>query len=1176
MTTITLAATGQTGVHGTQQWDNSTAIKAPRGSFGRQGRDASFPTSGTSGGEIHVGLSFDPARPGVIQVTGQAHRMGERYQVGGKQSLLLDCRGGDGGHGGLGENGQSGGDGFDGRDATQTSEATDGSPGMNGGDGGRGTSGANGGAGGHAHVMVNEEDLDTLIGVEWDVRGGNGGFVGEHGAGGAGGHGGDGGAGCTWSERYVAAVHTNANGQHYTEYATRYHSRPAGRGGPGGMAGRTPNDLLYPGQDGQMGYSEVIVNYRDGRRGVFPSRYMLEVVDFKVHDENGDGINEPGERLIISDIVIKNTGQMPSPKISRLQILVRGTKWLEPILEPLDIPAEIPPGHSVKVPGVLKAWIKNETVDRGSGTLLRAQDTVSLRAYSQRLQRDVPEFSGGVAIVCQYPLLMTTPKYLDSVAKGDIVTFSWTIQNISTKSQGRIGTLQRETGTHLSDPNGMFDLKRAPKDTPHDIMDIIEVIKPGEVIPVTVDFQVSELVNEFTTGNMFITLILSDPHGKKMRNVVAFDLRIQISPSYRYNPAARFLLVINGSSPNAFVLQLLHFLQLGLHLPVDIFNLSLSGAYTTADTRDDILANYSGKTIILLGNPMNYFQDGQRHPWELLDIDQAFELAKAGTNFLVISPENMQSLKGFSHLLSSGVSPFLPPDSFTQTSNIKDLLIKLTPKTSATPSRAVLPVKKKLMKKLEKTLAATAKSTQKKLTDMFPLRRFLIAPSSPIADPKAKETSLDVIEGLPHSTKLVATLQPFRADSPVISEYNMVMLAHSLPFSDQCSIFWNLAGVDTTYGVPTSTIYKGPSLSHLRVYGDDSTTTQKVSGKALESLTWSLSTLLASEITHFRSGSGTSSLPLLSQLPLLSRFIASFPGKGFTPPEVTATFTPLTQLLGFLRGVTCPLTFGQKLGANLTKAGKRRTRLRHVVLNQLCGPVVKAMPPLPKKMTDAEGVVTKNKPPGEEVVDVERDTKRQILEVKKSGGGGRGGGGGGGMNRIQRVNMVCSLLLEALTRTEGVGFVDVINDHAEAGREGARVLGSYAEYEQLLVKLEERRGRLERDVEYSFGRLSGMVQRGGTVRAEQQQQIQKRATEPGGGGGGGGDRDGISLVSRSMTVSPVTTVASPIVFGRGMEAVEVLSGSGGKETGVAEKVEEVVYAHELPLTVPIRGAELAA
>ena len=163
---------------------------------------------------------------------------------------------------------------------------------------------------------------------------------------------------------------------------------------------------------------------------MYPSRYMLEVVDFKVTDENGDGINEPGEHLIVSDIVIRNTGMMPSPRLSKLQVLIRGTKWLEPVPEPLQLPVEIPPGHSVQVPGRLRAFIKNETASRDPGTLLQARDTVSLRAYSMRLQRDVPEFKGGVDITCQYPFLMTTPKYLDCVAKGDTVRFSWTVSKL--------------------------------------------------------------------------------------------------------------------------------------------------------------------------------------------------------------------------------------------------------------------------------------------------------------------------------------------------------------------------------------------------------------------------------------------------------------------------------------------------------------------------------------------------------------------------------------------------------------------------------------------------------------------------------------------------------------------------------------------------------------------------
>lgn len=46
-----------------------------------------------------------------------------------------------------------------------------------------------------------EEDLDTLISLEWDIRGGKGGVPGAHGQGGEGGRGGDGGAGYFWYAR---------------------------------------------------------------------------------------------------------------------------------------------------------------------------------------------------------------------------------------------------------------------------------------------------------------------------------------------------------------------------------------------------------------------------------------------------------------------------------------------------------------------------------------------------------------------------------------------------------------------------------------------------------------------------------------------------------------------------------------------------------------------------------------------------------------------------------------------------------------------------------------------------------------------------------------------------------------------------------------------------------------
>jgi hypothetical protein len=42
------------------------------------------------------------------------------------------------------------------------------------------------------------------------------------------------------------------------------------------------------------------------------------------------------------------------------------------------------------------------------------------------------------------------------------------------------------------------------------------------------------------------------------------------------------------------------------------------------------------------------------------------------------------------------------------------------------------------------------------------------------------------------------------------------MVTYSLPFADQCHIFWNIMGFQTGSGVRTTDAYRGAALSHLR------------------------------------------------------------------------------------------------------------------------------------------------------------------------------------------------------------------------------------------------------------------------------------------------------------------------------------------------------------------------
>jgi hypothetical protein len=124
---------------------------------------------------------------------------------------------------------------------------------------------------------------------------------------------------------------------------------------------------------------------------------------------------------------------MPSPSTAEIRVLIHGTHWLDPIVsEPVYLPKSIPVGATVDVPGVLRAFIMQERSPRAPWQLLRSSDEIQLIATAVRMNRSLPEFSGSTKIVIEYPLQLDPPRYLDCMAQGDQVTFSWTVSVGST------------------------------------------------------------------------------------------------------------------------------------------------------------------------------------------------------------------------------------------------------------------------------------------------------------------------------------------------------------------------------------------------------------------------------------------------------------------------------------------------------------------------------------------------------------------------------------------------------------------------------------------------------------------------------------------------------------------------------------------------------------------------
>lgn len=73
-----------------------------------------------------------------------------------------------------------------------------------------------------------------------------------------------------------------------------------------------PFGPLYGGRAGRNGRGEIRVLRNDLTEGTYSSRYQLVVKDFDVIDENMDGINEPGEFLLVQNIQIENIGKKQS------------------------------------------------------------------------------------------------------------------------------------------------------------------------------------------------------------------------------------------------------------------------------------------------------------------------------------------------------------------------------------------------------------------------------------------------------------------------------------------------------------------------------------------------------------------------------------------------------------------------------------------------------------------------------------------------------------------------------------------------------------------------------------------------------------------------------------------------------------------------------------------------
>ena len=634
---------------------------------GRNGGDATLSTPGESAGNMNIDLSLsDPENPkwfrgipfdanvvlkGIVeQASGRTQRIRKNLKYRLNAIIKLFAMGGYGGHGGHGGNGERGGRGYPGRDATFHIPGERGFPGMPGGSNGLASDGSHGGSGGKIIVRVPHDQTQLLYALGYNVSGGKGGSAGDHGRVGAGGPGGYGGDSFTWIEETVEE-YIDQNGERQTRTVRKTIVEPAGDQGPSGKAGRKRRRTRYNGGDGYNGSIEYHVVQADGSVEVFNKVYDVELVGFDVVEHDGNKIIEPGEKITVKNIVVRNTGGMPLPKKRRVHIFIKNSDWVtsEPVT--LEIPASLKPGQTYEFKNQTLSFQVNNTKAQHIGEApFETKGQISPKAIQSGTLTLMDNFGGAKNFEVSYPVQVTPITALRSIEPGTGSRIFWEVKNISNKKIGSLADIKRELNTKLfgdiesvgKENIVFFDKNNKAIDIEKGFLEAVAGLEPGEtrMIEGVIGFKNEAPMNEKVNLNLDLNL---ETKANGVQTIQRPLFKIGVTETFKKTPGSNFLLIVNNET-DIETINKFKSLAASIDQKIDIWDLSHYGmldlSKQIAANNKSIMELFENKTVLLLNNDFKSNQGSEVNSLGLLSKTQfAQALSEHGVNFVAISED---------------------------------------------------------------------------------------------------------------------------------------------------------------------------------------------------------------------------------------------------------------------------------------------------------------------------------------------------------------------------------------------------------------------------------------------------------------------------------------------------------------------------------------------------------
>ncbi len=356
---------------------------------------------------------------------------------------------------------------------------------------------------------------------------------------------------------------------------------------------------------------------------------------------------------------------MPSPT-RETRIEIEASEFLQPLPGKNGIVyvPPIPAGQIVTLPGSIKVLIREPDIFIQGGQPYKMVTTIKLKATMPGLNRRLDNFGFQKSFEIRYPLELQKIDYLHSVAQGSENKISMQIHNQSNKifGVGRISPRRAEVKISIASEVG--SLRSASGIWSPEVFQHKEEVPARSTIDMSQVSKIFHRAKDHTYTTVHVQFFISSPGpvpasrrslgdlGIPMRLTQSFDLKIQISAAHIYDEEAGILVVTNVKTPPEQFEAIAEFIRKELRLKMDVWNVSQYGGLIQRDQNEEedenainVLEQYRGRTIILLGNKFEHFGLREQTMINLCESDVVGHECFAGSSCLLLGSEAEKSKK---------------------------------------------------------------------------------------------------------------------------------------------------------------------------------------------------------------------------------------------------------------------------------------------------------------------------------------------------------------------------------------------------------------------------------------------------------------------------------------------------------------------------------------------------